>query len=176
MSGGSMDFLYSKILNAEFELNTPERIAFKQHLELVAEACKAIEWVDSGDNSKGSENDAINQVLKSTNNMPISKRNSHKGSRKWYRIANKSKYIKLENGCSNKKPLDDIKVIIKDSLEDNDITYAIWLEAYVNGVVVHNDYLYDDKNIELYTDEDEANRRADELSNDFLLAQVVLYK
>jgi hypothetical protein len=63
MSGGSMDFLYSRILNAEFELNTPERIAFKQHLNLVAEACKAIEWVDSGDNSEGSENEFISACL-----------------------------------------------------------------------------------------------------------------
>ncbi len=71
MSGGSMDFLYSGILNAEFELNTPERIAFKQHLNLVAEACKAIEWVDSGDNSEGSETEAIAKCINNLDNVVI---------------------------------------------------------------------------------------------------------
>ena len=67
MSGGSMDYLYRKIQDAEFELNTSERIAFKQHLQLVAEACKAIEWVDSGDNSEGSEIEAIVDCINNLN-------------------------------------------------------------------------------------------------------------
>ena len=63
MSGGSMNYLYSKIQDAEFDLTTPERIAFKRHLNLVAEACKAIEWVDSGDNSEGSEIEFIAKCI-----------------------------------------------------------------------------------------------------------------
>ena len=41
-----MNYLYLHIQDAEFDLTTPERIAFKQHLNLVSEACKAIEWVE----------------------------------------------------------------------------------------------------------------------------------
>jgi len=59
MSGGSMNYLYSRIEEAHFALDTPERKAFKTHLEKVAKACKAIEWVDSGDSSEGSEIKAI---------------------------------------------------------------------------------------------------------------------
>jgi hypothetical protein len=68
MSGGSMNYLYSHIQDAEFELTTPQRIAFKQHLNLVAEACKAIEWVDSGDNSEGSENQFIIKCINNKDN------------------------------------------------------------------------------------------------------------
>ncbi len=73
MSGGSMDYLYRRIEDAEFELNTPERIAFKQHLNLIAEACKAIEWVDSGDNSEGSENEFITKCINNLDNVVITK-------------------------------------------------------------------------------------------------------
>ena len=55
MSGGSMDYLYARVNDASFYLNTPERRAFKKHLELVSKALKAIEWVDSSDSSEGSE-------------------------------------------------------------------------------------------------------------------------
>jgi hypothetical protein len=68
MSGGSMNYLYSHIQDAEFKLTTPQRIAFKQHLNLIAEACKAIEWVDSGDNSEGSENEVIIKCINITSN------------------------------------------------------------------------------------------------------------
>lgn len=73
MSGGSMEYLYRRIEDAEFELNTPQRIAFKQHLELVAEACKAIEWVDSGDNSNGTENEFISKCINNLDNVVITK-------------------------------------------------------------------------------------------------------
>jgi hypothetical protein len=63
MSGGSMEYLYRRIEDAEFDLNTPERVVFKQHLNLVAKACKAIEWVDSGDNSEGSESEFIRACI-----------------------------------------------------------------------------------------------------------------
>ena len=66
MSGGSMNYLYSLVEGAEFKLNTIERLAFKAHLERVAKALKAIEWVDSGDCSAGSENAAILECISST--------------------------------------------------------------------------------------------------------------
>lgn len=49
MSGGSMDYLYAKIEEATFRLNSPERIAMKKHLTKLARALRAIEWNDSGD-------------------------------------------------------------------------------------------------------------------------------
>ena len=50
MSGGSMNYLYQKLeYDATFITNTPERIAFRKHLGLVAKCLKAIEWNDSGD-------------------------------------------------------------------------------------------------------------------------------
>lgn len=64
MSGGSMDYLYSKVLHcANFPLDTPERIAFAAHLKLVAQALHDIEWVDSGDYGPGDENAAIRACL-----------------------------------------------------------------------------------------------------------------
>lgn len=60
MSGGSMNYLYSKIeCDATFERNTPERQAFADHLQKVAQALHDIEWVDSGDYGPGDENEAI---------------------------------------------------------------------------------------------------------------------
>jgi hypothetical protein len=56
MSGGSMNYLYSRVLyDATFETNTPERIAFRKHLGLVSECLKAIEWNDSGDGDSREE-------------------------------------------------------------------------------------------------------------------------
>ena len=64
MSGGSMNYLYSKIeYDATFALDTPERKAFKKHLAVVAKALKAIEWVDSGDSGPESETEAIRACL-----------------------------------------------------------------------------------------------------------------
>lgn len=54
-----MGYLYLRILDAEFSADTPERRAFKQHLQMVAEALKAIEWVDSGDWGPGDEDEPI---------------------------------------------------------------------------------------------------------------------
>ena len=59
MSGGSMDCLYAKVEWAEFIDNTPERVAFRKHLNLVAKALKDIEWVDSGDLIRGDDSEAI---------------------------------------------------------------------------------------------------------------------
>jgi hypothetical protein len=49
MSGGSMDYLYSKVEEAEFHEDTPIRRAFRKHLNKVAKALRAIEWNDSCD-------------------------------------------------------------------------------------------------------------------------------
>lgn len=64
MSGGSMNYLYSKLLyDATFHTNTPERKAFREHLHKVANALHDIEWVDSGDSGPGDENAAIRACL-----------------------------------------------------------------------------------------------------------------
>jgi hypothetical protein len=67
MSGGSMNYLYRKLLwEADFEDKTELRKEFRMHLVVVAAALKAIEWVDSGDMSPGDEDEAIAVVLGST--------------------------------------------------------------------------------------------------------------
>ncbi len=53
MSGGSMDYLSYKVEEANFREDTPERRAFRNHLQLVATALHAIEWADSGDTLPG---------------------------------------------------------------------------------------------------------------------------
>jgi len=63
MSGGSMNYLYSRLEYAEFTADTPERRAFARHLKLVAKALHDIEWVDSGDFGPGDENEAIRACL-----------------------------------------------------------------------------------------------------------------
>ena len=49
MSGGSMDYLYLRVMDVTFDTYSPERRAFRKHLHLVAKALKSIEWNDSGD-------------------------------------------------------------------------------------------------------------------------------
>lgn len=64
MSGGSMNYLYSKLeYDANFRLDTPERRAFKKHLGLVARALHDIEWVESGDYGPGDDTEAIRACL-----------------------------------------------------------------------------------------------------------------
>lgn len=65
MSGGSMDYLYSKLEYATFATNTPLRKAFRKHLDKVAKALHDIEWVDSSDYSPGGEDEAIRACLDS---------------------------------------------------------------------------------------------------------------
>jgi hypothetical protein len=56
MSGGSMNYLYSRIeYDATFKMNTPARVAFRKHLMLVSQCLKAIEWNDSGDGDRQEE-------------------------------------------------------------------------------------------------------------------------
>jgi hypothetical protein len=64
MSGGSLNYIYSKIeMDAQFLENTPERRAFAKHLKLVIKALHDIEWVDSSDYGEGDENEAIRSCL-----------------------------------------------------------------------------------------------------------------
>jgi ferritin-like metal-binding protein YciE len=63
MSGGSMNYLSTKVEMAEFRRNTVLRRAFAAHLEKVAAALHEIEWVDSGDTSPGADDEAIRACL-----------------------------------------------------------------------------------------------------------------
>jgi hypothetical protein len=68
MSGGSMNYLYIKLLSgADFVQDSPERVAFAEHLKLVAQALHDIEWVDSGDYGLGGEVQAIRACLSAAN-------------------------------------------------------------------------------------------------------------
>ncbi len=63
MSGGSMNYVYRHLEDAEFHTRTPERAAFAKHLKLVAEALHDIEWVDSLDYGPGDEVAAIRACI-----------------------------------------------------------------------------------------------------------------
>lgn len=64
MSGGSMNYIYSRLLvDATFSKHTPERKAFAKHLKLISKALHDIECVDSGDDERGIENAAIRACL-----------------------------------------------------------------------------------------------------------------
>jgi hypothetical protein len=81
MSGGSMNYLYSRVQSASFDTNTPERRAFRKHLMLVADALRAIEWVDSGDSGPGDENPAIRAVLARGDVLGAAIENAHSALR-----------------------------------------------------------------------------------------------
>ena len=66
MSGGSMDYLYSRLEYAEFAQNTLLRKRFAEHLKLVAKALHDIEWVDSADCVPGDEDESIRACLKNS--------------------------------------------------------------------------------------------------------------
>jgi hypothetical protein len=76
MSGGSYDYAYNRVLDFSHDLdrNTddspdlPAEVAdirrqFAAHVRLVAEAMRAVEWVDSSDWSAGDEVEPIRRVL-----------------------------------------------------------------------------------------------------------------
>lgn len=63
MSGGSMEYLCHRVRDASFSTHTPERKAFAEHLQLVADALHDIEWVDSGDYGPGDESLAIRKCI-----------------------------------------------------------------------------------------------------------------
>lgn len=66
MSGGSWDFVFNNIREIYMYPCTPARAALLDHLELVAEAVYACEWVDSGDWSSGDETKYIMLALAGT--------------------------------------------------------------------------------------------------------------
>lgn len=66
MSGGEYDYAYRGLEDMAERLiwsGNPLRVAFGYHLILVAAAMHDIEWVDSGDYSKGDEVAAIKVAL-----------------------------------------------------------------------------------------------------------------
>lgn len=66
MSGGSWDYFYMGVKDVAsrlMESDAPERVAFGQHLNDVADALHAIEWVDSCDWGPGRDSEAIRKVL-----------------------------------------------------------------------------------------------------------------
>ena len=66
MSGGSLDYLYSKLEHSLTDIpdnGNPLRKAFKKHLLLVSKALHDIEWVDSEDYKSGDEEAAIKACL-----------------------------------------------------------------------------------------------------------------
>lgn len=67
MSGGSLDYAYSRLESVADEIlsrsERPEHRAFAGHLYLVASALHDLEWVWSGDYGRGDELKAINAVI-----------------------------------------------------------------------------------------------------------------
>lgn len=65
MSGGHYGYVCHKIDDIELQINNnPKRRMFQQLLKLVATAMHDIEWVDSGDYSRGDENEALDAVFR----------------------------------------------------------------------------------------------------------------
>lgn len=93
MSGGSMNYLYSKLENdAEFRHTTPERKAFAKHLEKVAKALHDIEWVDSGDYGHGEDSEAIRACLSSGAVLEVAIEKAHEAAEELRR--------EIERGCA----------------------------------------------------------------------------
>jgi ferritin-like metal-binding protein YciE len=63
MSGGSMNYLSTRVEMAEFTRDSVLRRAFYTHLQKVAATLHAIEWVDSGDSGPGDDETAIRACL-----------------------------------------------------------------------------------------------------------------
>jgi hypothetical protein len=96
MSGGSMDYLYSKVEDASFRTHTPERKAFAAHLVKVANALHDIEWVDSNDYGEGDENKAIRACLPDGATLQAAIDTAHESM--------KALREQLEKACSGRKP------------------------------------------------------------------------
>jgi hypothetical protein len=69
MSGGSLDYFYSRVRDIAETISAyqspalPEHLAFAKHLNLVADALHDLEWVWSGDISPGDEMPALHKVI-----------------------------------------------------------------------------------------------------------------
>lgn len=98
MSGGSMNYLYSKLeYEASFRADTPERRAFAKHLKLVAKALHDIEWVDSGDYGPGDDAEAIRACLSAGATLEAAIEAAHE--------AHKTLRAELERACSGSPEL-----------------------------------------------------------------------
>ncbi len=81
MSGGSWDYVYGYFNDTAERLKgerDPLRRALGKHIELVGAAMRDIEWVDSGDSSRGDERAAIEAVLGKNARVGIAR--SHAGT------------------------------------------------------------------------------------------------
>lgn len=67
MSGGSLDYIYSRVQDAACSIRgrsrKPIHTAFADHLDKVATALHDIEWAWSGDTADGDEEAAIRKVI-----------------------------------------------------------------------------------------------------------------
>lgn len=67
MSGGSLDYVYSKVEDAAAKIRSNARhsthFAFADHLMKVAKALHDVEWTFSGDYGVGDDVEAINAVV-----------------------------------------------------------------------------------------------------------------
>ena len=67
MSGGELDYVYLKVLDAcgtiEQRARTPLHVALVKHLRKVADALHNLEWVWSGDMSPGDEDETIRALV-----------------------------------------------------------------------------------------------------------------
>lgn len=95
MSGGSMNYLYSRVQDAEFHADSLERRAFRKHLQLVAEALRAIEWVDSGDSGPGDDTAAILACLNDGAVLETAIETAHEAAKDLRRV--------LEEACSGRR-------------------------------------------------------------------------
>ncbi len=83
MSGGSLEYVYQRVADAadmvETKATTDLHREFAAHLELVAKALKALEWMLSDDTSPGDEVAAIEAVLPRSKDAEIEALNAEIG-------------------------------------------------------------------------------------------------
>ena len=75
MSGGSLDYVYSKLDNAIYEMKkratTNLEYAFIQHLQDTAKALHDLEWYYSGDYSEEQAMESIRKVISKEDELKI---------------------------------------------------------------------------------------------------------
>jgi len=82
MSGGSLDYAYSKVENIAYDVaqkaDSNLHKAFAKHLYIVAEALHDFEWVLSGDCGYGDEVEAIRKVVSPSQEIETAKESAKK--------------------------------------------------------------------------------------------------
>jgi hypothetical protein len=77
MSGGSLDYVYSRVEDAAREIlsmtRNPLHVAFSKHLSKVSKALRNLEWVLSGDSSSPYEEESIRAVLQPASEVESAK-------------------------------------------------------------------------------------------------------